>query len=721
VLATTSILFLLVTVAIVAALSALRLQKEQEATRRQLQLTEQAENKEREANKAGRLQLYQAKLAQARASRWSGRAGRRFESLNAAREAARLLPTLELNTEEVAKAVIELRNEVIAALALLDLGPAVQWREATPGTRRDSLLLDPKLERYADFDAPGGISIHHKQDGQAPAEFARPSHHVQKRFSPDGRYLLATFLAGRVFVWDLNRPSAAAQTNFTAVPDSSHPAAFSPDSRSLAVAGRDQRFHFYDLGSGEEYLQFKSGGTAYRVEFDPAGEFLAVLLGRELQLWQMSRRDKVRSLAHRANGTLLAWHPEGRFVAVGYDNGDLLLWDSSTGESRPLVGHAQYVSSLAFDPRGEFLASDSWDGMPRFWDAPSGRPLFEMERGGSVQASLDGERISFLREGGGIGSQEVVRSSVFRALSSVHTKHPHLLDVDLSHDGRWLAFGERAGWHLWDLPRRKEVAVIRSNQVARPVFHPGRHFVVTSSHDELLRWPLESSSSGGVRVGPPEVLISAPGSEFQRVRFSRDGELMAVAGHRRSLLMNWQQPTQQVAFAQRLRQSDVSLSPDKRWVAAASFGGIGVTVWNTRDGALAWHLITNENATVAFSPDGRTLATATARECVFWDTDSWQARHQFTYDLVGEVAVPIVFSPNGEWIAVAARREEIHLVDARSGEEVATLLPPVRNNLRELAFSGDGRYLAAHTLVSTVHLWDLHALRRELATMNLAW
>ena len=77
--------------------------------------------------------------------------------------------------------------------------------------------------------------------------------------------------------------------------------------------------------------------------------------------------------------------------------------------------------------------------------------------------------------------------------------------------------------------------------------------------------------------------------------------------------------------------------------------------------------------------------------------------------------------PDAFVFALAATRQDILLIQTRTGLEVATLSPPVRANLLGLVFSSDGRYLAAHTMVWAVHLWDLQALRRELAAMNLDW
>jgi hypothetical protein len=70
---------------------------------------------------------------------------------------------------------------------------------------------------------------------------------------------------------------------------------------------------------------------------------------------------------------------------------------------------------------------------------------------------------------------------------------------------------------------------------------------------------------------------------------------------------------------------------------------------------------------------------------------------------------------------MAATRSEIRLLDAATGAEVATLTAPLPQNMISLVFSADGHYLAGHTLARIAHLWNLHALRRELTAMNLAW
>jgi serine/threonine protein kinase len=133
----------LLIVAVVATLDAARLRREEEATRHQLRLTEKAEEE-------GRRRLFRALLHQARANRRSRGMGQRFESLKILDEATRLARELELPQDDF----LELRNEVIACLALPDMRVGRErdgWpKDATVGD------LDGNLERYVRVDWQGG-------------------------------------------------------------------------------------------------------------------------------------------------------------------------------------------------------------------------------------------------------------------------------------------------------------------------------------------------------------------------------------------------------------------------------------------------------------------------------------------------------------------------------------------------------------------------------------
>jgi WD40 repeat protein len=386
---------------------------------------------------------------------------------------------------------------------------------------------------------------------------------------------------------------------------------------------------------------------------------------------------------------------------------------------------------LAFDPLGVLLVTDSLDRQTRFWGAALGGHLFSdrlglgcqfRRDGGWLGIRRDGGWLGIRREAGGLDLARVVRSAVFHQLTCPSLKSPDLTGVDLSADGRWLAVGDTTGWVLWDLALAHPVASVPDTHAGRLMFHPDGHSVLALAPDQVSRWPLEvTADSSPVRVGTAKVLVSAPGSSFQGISLSADGAMLAVAGLSHSLLVALHEPARPVRFAPGHVASQVVLDAAQRWVAVAAVNGLGVTVWDVPSGQLRCTLTTNEWGHLALSHDGRTLATATVRECCWWDTATWQVRRRFPLDLHGEVPGCVAFSPDGQLFALTASRQQVVLFDARSGEELARLTAPEAQNMEPLVFSGDGRLLAGGSHTKIIQLWDLGALRRELAALGLDW
>jgi tetratricopeptide (TPR) repeat protein len=70
-------------------------------------------------------------------------------------------------------------------------------------------------------------------------------------------------------------------------------------------------------------------------------------------------------------------------------------------------------------------------------------------------------------------------------------------------------------------------------------------------------------------------------------------------------------------------------------------------------------------------------------------------------------------------LALAVSRRQVCLIETESGRSVLTLTSPDAGIVCSLAFSADGSRLAAARQDRDVQLWDLRALRRQLAAFDL--
>jgi tetratricopeptide (TPR) repeat protein len=80
----------------------------------------------------------------------------------------------------------------------------------------------------------------------------------------------------------------------------------------------------------------------------------------------------------------------------------------------------------------------------------------------------------------------------------------------------------------------------------------------------------------------------------------------------------------------------------------------------------------------------------------------------------------MAFSPDGQIAALASGIDTVQLVKLDGGDEIATLIAPDRRFFDDLCFSPDGTRLAV-AAAEGLQVWDLRAIRQQLAPMRLDW
>ena len=157
--------------------------------------------------------------------------------------------------------------------------------------------------------------------------------------------------------------------------------------------------------------------------------------------------------------------------------------------------------------------------------------------------------------------------------------------------------------------------------------------------------------------------------------------------------------------------SSVAFSPDGNTLAAAFV--TQVILWNTTSGeqiatlsgqsvgtTLGYNLGVGQ---ISFSPDGKHLATANMDGVpTIWDIDTYSK----VISLVTEMLPPkgIDYSPDSRFLATGGDEGIVRVWDAKQGTELLTL--NLGGVIHRVSFSPDGTYLAAASEDGSIKVWD---------------
>jgi WD40 repeat protein/tRNA A-37 threonylcarbamoyl transferase component Bud32 len=675
--------------------------------------------KTQSAEQAGKLRLWDAYLAEIAARNSSRHIGQRFAALQTVDKAQALIPAIGATPNRE----IELRSAVMMSLALPDLRQL--RRVAIVPTRMISSSLSLAADRYVISNEAGELVGFQLSSG---GELFRLQHGVGRAMcaiSSEGE-LAAVYGQEGTAVWRIDGKLAWKDEGAQIL-------TFSPDGAEAAISAAQTGMRLVDASTGSTVRRL-GRGEARRSQFDfhTATRRIAVCTTEGLQVISWDSGDVLAEIPLASEGECrVAWHPGGKFVAVWADDG-IVMWNLETREKVASFFHRGYPMHMLFSADGARLMSYSlWDQRLLLWDVGTGQRLLEVLACAvsSCDFAADGA-LQFLRsQDQGLELWELALGAECQALAREQT--PNLgpcIRASVSPDSRILALSLERGLELWDLATRDRVAVWSGGSCMAEFDRDGQ--LVLACERGIFRWPRRdelspqddtgSSRVLRVRFGPAERLTD----ELDPTTFSAGavGSLVAFADKTgwKSMRLDGSHDTVTLPTIHDPRKAAVS--SDGKHVAIAHWFAGGVTVWDGISGQPLVDLAVGRLGDVAFSPDGR-LLVSTPDGVRLWRTHDWRLASELHATGTTPHGLGFAFSRDSRVLAVGQPDGVLRLVDTASGADWARISIVDLSCASVLAFTPDHTRMIALSLdeQSPGWIWNLAAMRRELARRGLDW
>lgn len=385
-----------------------------------------------------------------------------------------------------------------------------------------------------------------------------------------------------------------------------------------------------------------------------------------------------------------------------------------------LSGHPELVTHVAYSPDGRLLASSGWGETVRVWDTKTWQALPRVLRGTyGVSFSPRGDLLA-ASTGNTIASWQV---SDWQPRAELKLDE---VDSDMalfSPDGRTLATNAdpnpvtRAHVTLWDLVEQRPVVPALPGRTL--AFSPDGRTLAASGEE----WnEVRLLDAQGHATGP---ILGTHGGPVRCLAFSPDGNWLASGAEDDSLVLWDVRRRREVArwrSAHGGRVNVVAFNAQGTILASAGGGG-SILLWNVETLESIEKLPTGGSGAVngpvfglSFSPDGRTLVSTTGDDrIIVWNlTDERALRRVLPTPKLGSTTLAL--SPDGRALAVGDEYDSLLLIDATTGETLAT--SQEEGKFTAAAFSHDGTELAAVSWEGTIALLDPRSLAAHGATVR---
>ena len=453
-------------------------------------------------------------------------------------------------------------------------------------------------------------------------------------------------------------------------------------------------------------------GFVHVIAFSPNGQFMAT--GGDdttARIWDTSGHLVATLVGHTALLGSIAFDSDSQRIVTASNDNTARVWDLKGNELFRLSGHQRAVAQAAFSPDGSQIVTASWDTTIRLWHLVDQTSLVLTGHKAPVLSatfSSDGKYVLTTS----IDRTARIWNSSGRLITSLGPHNDEVVDAAFSPDGQRIVTASKDGYaRIWNM-EGKLIASLRGHAgiVNSAQFSPDGQRVLTCSDDATARlWDLN---------GNELVIFSGHTREVRHARFSTNGRRVLTASLDGTARL-WDLQGQQLA----------TLSGHTAGVIDARFDLQDRHILTASDDQTArfWSLTGQELGTlgehrlgvmdVSVNPDGDRILTAS------WDGTArlWSSNGEAIAEFRGHTGgvTGAMFTPARDQVLTVSDDGTARLWDF-TGKPLHVFVGH-QGGIIAATFSPDGQKLVTVSFDRTARIWalsgDLIAVLRHKATV----
>ena len=447
---------------------------------------------------------------------------------------------------------------------------------------------------------------------------------ITAKFSPRSQYLVTGGADGAVVMLDTKAFNEIYRRQHS---DQVNDIEFNSDGKWFVTASNDRSVRIWDTATGSQLLSMSQNNVVQKVRISNDSHWIATTGDdKTVRVWSTINGAQLYQMPLKGKGTTLGISKDDKELIAGDQYGNIYMWNmSAIAVPTSYLQLNGLASNALYSPNGNRIAASDdrriWllnpNTLSPLITTPSGTPYAELINNiDQIVFGANNNRIGAVTSANNI----VIYNLQTRNGKTITPKHPARAFA-FSLDERQVIIGDIAGeLEVWD--------AVSGQYIESPIIFDQRIIALTATDKFLAVGTGNTIHILDINTRKEIKQLNSE-NDYEHLTFSPDGSWLASSGPNDPIQL-WQQKDNKFSEPSLIKRDNINsiaFHPQNKLLAIGAVDNVYLIDLSTLS-ELARLPHTGTVNSVAFSPDGNTLMTASLKVLQFWDVTKIQEIRQ---------------------------------------------------------------------------------------------